>query len=165
MAIFRLPRFAALQHVSVLPDVWRMCAFTVCLAFLLCQVYNPIRRAVRDGQKKTLLFYLFHDCDAFFTMCTTFVTFILSFFNATVYSRWWRLRELCGTVNGKTVRRAGPPPASGLQAHLRRACTNAPARHLPAHTTPRLPGVRGSSARVNPKLASQQEALSLFLCC
>lgn len=101
---FRLPRFSALQHVSVLPDVWRMCAFTVCLSFLLCQVYNPIRRAVRDGQKKTLLFYLFHDCDAFFNMCTTFVTFILSFFNATVFTRWWKLRELCGTVNGRTVR-------------------------------------------------------------
>ena len=99
----RLPRFSALQHVSVLPDVWRMCSFTVCLSFLLCQVYNPIRRAVRDGQKKTLLFYVFHDCDAFFNMCTTFVTFILSFFNATVFTRWWRLRELCGTVNGQTV--------------------------------------------------------------
>lgn len=102
-AHFKLPRFSALRHVSVLPDVWRMCAFTVCLSFLLCQVYNPIRRAVNAGHKKTLLFYLFHDCDAFFAMCTTFVTFILSFFNATVFTRWWRLRELCGTVNGKTV--------------------------------------------------------------
>lgn len=120
--IFRLPRFSALQHVSVLPDVWRMCAFTVCLSFLLCQVYNPIRRAVRDGQKKTLLFYLFHDCDAFFNMCTTFVTFILSFFNATVFTRWWRLRELCGTVNGRTVRPArGAPPVRDARSRGTRA--------------------------------------------
>jgi len=92
-----------MRHVKVLPDVWRMCAFTVCLSFLLCHIYNPIRRAVRDGQKKTLIYYLFQDCDSFFNMCTSFVTFILSFFNATVFTRWWKLRELCGTVNGKTV--------------------------------------------------------------
>ena len=49
------------------------------------------------------MYYIFQDCDAFFTMCTTFVTFILSFFNATVFQRWWRLRELCGTINGRTV--------------------------------------------------------------
>ena len=36
-------------------------------------------------------------------MCTGFVTFILSFFNATVFQRWWRLRELCGKVAGTTV--------------------------------------------------------------
>lgn len=36
-------------------------------------------------------------------MLTTFVTFVLGFFNSNVFQRWWRLRELCGTVNGKTV--------------------------------------------------------------
>ena len=94
-----------LRHAArtVLPTVWRMCFFTVGLAFLMCHVYNPIRRAVRKGEKATLLYYIFQDCDAFFTMCTTFVTFILSFFNATVFQRWWRLRELCGTINGRTV--------------------------------------------------------------
>eukprot|EP00308_Calcidiscus_leptoporus_P001270 CAMPEP_0119372344 /NCGR_PEP_ID=MMETSP1334-20130426/18347_1 /TAXON_ID=127549 /ORGANISM="Calcidiscus leptoporus, Strain RCC1130" /LENGTH=300 /DNA_ID=CAMNT_0007389807 /DNA_START=28 /DNA_END=930 /DNA_ORIENTATION=- len=73
------------------------------LSLMLCHIYNPMRRAVRDGQKKTLLFYIFQDCDAFFSLCTSFVTFILGFSNATIFQRWWRLRELCGTVNGKTV--------------------------------------------------------------
>lgn len=36
-------------------------------------------------------------------MLTTFVTFVLGFFNSNVFQRWWRLRELCGTVNGRTV--------------------------------------------------------------
>lgn len=40
---------------------------------------------------------------AFWAMMTTFVTFVLGFFNSNVFTRWWRLRELCGTVNGKTV--------------------------------------------------------------
>mmetsp|Transcript_7950 Transcript_7950/g.15680 ORF Transcript_7950/g.15680 Transcript_7950/m.15680 type:complete len:334 (-) Transcript_7950:338-1339(-) len=88
---------------TVLPAVWRMGFFTMTLSLLLCHIYNPMRRSVRDGGKKTLLFYIFQDCDAFFSICTSFVTFILGFSNATVFQRWWRLRELCGTVNGKTV--------------------------------------------------------------
>jgi len=88
---------------TVLPEVWRMCAFTCALAYALCHIYNPIRRTVRDGGPKTILYYIFHDCDAFFGLCTSFVTFILSFFNATIFGRWWKMRELCGTVNGRTV--------------------------------------------------------------
>ena len=88
---------------TVLPEVWRMCAFTCALAYALCHIYNPIRRTVRDGGPKTIVYYIFHDCDAFFGLCTSFVTFILSFFNATIFGRWWKMRELCGTVNGRTV--------------------------------------------------------------
>ena len=88
---------------TVLPVVWRLCVFNCSLALLLCYVYDPIRRAVQHGEKKTLIYYAFHDCDAFFSMCTSFVTFVLSFFNANVFQRWWKLRELCGVVNGKTV--------------------------------------------------------------
>ena len=65
---------------TVLPEVWRMCAFTCALAYALCHIYNPIRRTVRDGGPKTIVYYIFHDCDAFFGLCTSFVTFILSFF-------------------------------------------------------------------------------------
>ena len=94
-----------LHHVrgTVLPSVWLICFLTTTTAFILCHVYDPLRRAVRDGQKKTVLFYVFQDCDAFFGLITTFVTFILTFFNSTIFGRWWRLRELCGVVNGKTV--------------------------------------------------------------
>jgi len=102
---YRPRHILALRHVkgTVLPEVWRMCFFTCALAYCLCHVYNPIRQTVRDGGRKTLLYYIFHDCDAFFAMCSGFVTFILSFFNATVFGRWWRLRELCGTVSGKSL--------------------------------------------------------------
>tara|TARA_B110001452_G_scaffold30514_1_gene23933 strand:- start:716 stop:1933 length:1218 start_codon:yes stop_codon:yes gene_type:complete len=102
---YRPRHILALRHVkgTVLPEVWRMCFFTCALAYCLCCVYNPIRQTVRDGGKKTLLYYTFQDADAFFSMCTSFVTFILSFFNATVFGRWWRLRELCGTVSGRSV--------------------------------------------------------------
>jgi len=30
------------------------------------------------------------------------VTFILGFFNANVYNRWWKMRELMGTVMGRS---------------------------------------------------------------
>ena len=40
---------------TVLPEVWRMCAFTCALAYALCHVYNPIRQTVRDGGKKTFV--------------------------------------------------------------------------------------------------------------
>ncbi|KAL3927432.1 MAG: hypothetical protein SGPRY_002825 [Prymnesium sp.] len=80
-----------------------MCTFTCALALALCLIYNPIRKDVREGGKRTLLYYIFHDCDSFWAMLTTFVTFVLGFFNSNVFQRWWRLRELCGTVNGRTV--------------------------------------------------------------
>uniref|UniRef100_A0A7S4BFB7 Uncharacterized protein n=1 Tax=Chrysotila carterae TaxID=13221 RepID=A0A7S4BFB7_CHRCT len=44
---------------TVLPAVWRMGFFTMTLSLLLCHIYNPMRRSVRDGGKKTLLFYIF----------------------------------------------------------------------------------------------------------
>ena len=88
---------------TVLPSVWKISVITMMCALALCFVYNPIRRAVARGEKKSFLYYVFHDCDAFFAMMTPFVTFVLSFFNATVFQRWWKLRELCGTVNGKTI--------------------------------------------------------------
>ena len=40
---------------TVLPEVWRMCAFTCALAYALCHIYNPIRRTVRDGGPKTIV--------------------------------------------------------------------------------------------------------------
>ncbi len=88
---------------TVLPEVWGICFFTMCLALLCAVIYNPMRKEVERGGKKSLLFHIFADCDAFFSMCTTFVTFVLSFFNATVFQRWWKLRELAGVVNGRTV--------------------------------------------------------------
>lgn len=99
----RLPLWLGHFNGTVLPEVWRMCFFTCMMALWLTVIYNPLRKSVREGGKKTFLYYVFHDCDAFFGLCTTFVTFTLSFFNATVFGRWWKLRELCGGVNGKTV--------------------------------------------------------------
>lgn len=97
---------------TVLPWVWRIMATTSTLALVMVYCYDPLRRAMKpqnqaangmiDSTKK-LLHYLFLDADYFLTFCTTFVTFILGFFNATAFSRWWKLRELCGTVMGRTI--------------------------------------------------------------
>lgn len=42
-------------------------------------------------------------CERFFPLCTTCVTFSLGFFVSTSYSRWWKLRDLAGTVTGRTI--------------------------------------------------------------
>ena len=78
------------HHLSgtVLPEVWRMCLVTMMLALLCATLYNPLRKDVKEGGKRTLLYHTFNDCDAFFNMCTTFVTFSLAFFNSTVFNRW-----------------------------------------------------------------------------
>jgi predicted membrane chloride channel (bestrophin family) len=38
-----------------------------------------------------------------FPLCTTCVTFSLGFFVSTSYSRWWKLRDLSGSVLGRTI--------------------------------------------------------------
>jgi predicted membrane chloride channel (bestrophin family) len=42
-------------------------------------------------------------CERMFPLCTTCVTFSLGFFVSTSYSRWWKLRDLAGTVTGRTI--------------------------------------------------------------
>lgn len=42
-------------------------------------------------------------CERMFPLFTTCVTFSLGFFMSTSYSRWWKLRDLAGTVTGRTI--------------------------------------------------------------
>jgi len=87
---------------ALFPAVWPLTLFSMSLALALCYVYDPLRRAAKRGETN-FFYFLFDDAQKFLAIVTTFVTFILGFFNATVFSRWWKLRELCGTVNGRTV--------------------------------------------------------------
>eukprot|EP00511_Aplanochytrium_stocchinoi_P002532 CAMPEP_0204826472 /NCGR_PEP_ID=MMETSP1346-20131115/4155_1 /ASSEMBLY_ACC=CAM_ASM_000771 /TAXON_ID=215587 /ORGANISM="Aplanochytrium stocchinoi, Strain GSBS06" /LENGTH=359 /DNA_ID=CAMNT_0051954513 /DNA_START=73 /DNA_END=1152 /DNA_ORIENTATION=+ len=82
--------------------VWRLTVFSMMVTVAMCYVYNPLRKAAKRGEVN-FLYFLFIDAERFFGIATTFVTFILGFFNATVFSRWWQLRVLCGTVNGRSV--------------------------------------------------------------
>ena len=50
-----------------------------------------------------LLMHLFRDMERVLTYFTGFLTFILSFFNSITYSRWWKMRELCGGIIKRTV--------------------------------------------------------------
>lgn len=55
-----------LNGFSILSWLWQvagMCMFTCAMALGLCFVYNPIRKEVREMGKKTLIYYIFHDCD------------------------------------------------------------------------------------------------------
>lgn len=87
---------------TVLPRTWKLTFFTGALALGLCYVYDLERKTVKRGGEASMSFHLFHDAEAFFGLATTFVTFILGFFNSNVYGRWWKLRELVGTVVGKS---------------------------------------------------------------
>jgi len=88
---------------TVLPRAWKLTLFTGVLSFFLCTVYNEHRQTVKRGGSATFSFHLFHDAESFFGMATTFVTFILGFFNASVFGRWWKLRELVGTLIERSV--------------------------------------------------------------
>lgn len=50
-----------------------------------------------------LYYYLFQDAHEFLKYSTTFLTFILGFFNSVAFSRWWKFRDLTGVVLGKTT--------------------------------------------------------------
>eukprot|EP01043_Picozoa_sp_COSAG02_P058219 COSAG02_NODE_7210_length_3118_cov_1.879762_2_plen_204_part_00 len=79
----------------------------------LCFLYEDLRDAVkteRDGfegfsidKRLKLYYYLFQDANEFLKYSTTFLTFILGFFNSVAFSRWWKFRDLTGVVLGKTT--------------------------------------------------------------
>jgi len=84
----------------------------------LCFLYEDIRDAVKadTGDDHTpheagfstdkrfkLYYFLFQDAHHFLTYSTTFLTFILGFFNSVAFSRWWKFRDLTGVVLGKTA--------------------------------------------------------------
>lgn len=88
---------------TVLPRTWKTSLCTAALSGVLACVFNEHRLLVKGSGEHTLLWHLFDDAAKFFTILTTFVTFILGFFNATVYARWWKYRDLCGVVVGRTI--------------------------------------------------------------
>ena len=79
----------------------------------LCFLYEDLRDAVKaektgiDGfsadKHLKLYYYLFQDAHEFLKYSTTFLTFILGFFNSVAFSRWWKFRDLTGVVLGKTT--------------------------------------------------------------
>jgi predicted membrane chloride channel (bestrophin family) len=100
---------------TVLPRVWPMVLITMGLSLALCFAFEPLRAAVKLGQSEgpkaqstpvdrqlKVMWHLFHDAEVFLTYATTFLTFILGFFNSVAFSRWWKFRELTGVVLGRS---------------------------------------------------------------
>jgi len=59
-----------------------------------------IESAQRPSVQLTMAFAA---CEKIFPLCTTCVTFSLGFFLSTSYARWWKLRDLAGSVLGRTI--------------------------------------------------------------
>ena len=87
---------------TIIPRVWPMALLSTVLAIALCFIYDPLRRAERQGLALTklqrVILYLFRDMERVLAYFTGFLTFILGFFNSIVFSRWWKMRELCGNI-------------------------------------------------------------------
>lgn len=87
---------------TIIPKVWPMCTLTMMLTVVLCFIYDPIRRAEKNNEAlakwQRLVLYLFRDMERVLAYFTGFLTFILGFFNSIVFSRWWKMRELCGNI-------------------------------------------------------------------
>eukprot|EP01062_Namystynia_karyoxenos_P074715 TRINITY_DN71693_c0_g1_i1.p1 TRINITY_DN71693_c0_g1~~TRINITY_DN71693_c0_g1_i1.p1 ORF type:complete len:441 (+),score=140.28 TRINITY_DN71693_c0_g1_i1:88-1410(+) len=91
---------------TVLPRTWRMCVISSLMALLWCVVYDPLRRSMKykhphdlaPTNEDELWFFIFHDAEKVFQYVTAILTLLLGFFNFTAYNRWWRMRELCGTL-------------------------------------------------------------------
>lgn len=58
---------------------------------------------LESAEKSKQVTMAFAACEKIFPLCTTCVTFSLGFFLSTSYSRWWKLRDLAGSVLGRTI--------------------------------------------------------------
>lgn len=103
---------------TVLPRVWQRMLFCGAFAFICCTIYEPLRMEIkRETQlrqtkgpricvvsaEQKFYYHMFEDAEEFLKYCSTFITFILGFFNSVAFSRWWKLRDLCGAVSGLTT--------------------------------------------------------------
>jgi predicted membrane chloride channel (bestrophin family) len=108
------PQVSLLWNFSgtVLPRVWPMVFVTSGLSLALCFYFDEIRALVKQeddphfpinlDRRVKMIFYLYKDAEVFLSYATTFLTFILGFFNSVAYTRWWKFRELTGVVLGRT---------------------------------------------------------------
>ena len=91
---------------TVIPLLWRMTLLSTLACTVACFVYDPLRRRSKFdpphadalNADERLIFKIFADLEEVLRYFTGFVTFILGFFNATVFNRWWKMRELCGDL-------------------------------------------------------------------
>lgn len=110
------PQSSLLWNISgtVLPRVWPMVFLTSSLSLALCFAFNEIRVLLKlendlpdqgfsVDKRFKLVYYLFLDAEVFLAYATTFLTFILGFFNSVAFARWWKFRDLTGVVLGRSV--------------------------------------------------------------
>lgn len=101
------PRTTLMWHYrgTVLSYCWKRCLFAVISTAALCPVWDRVREAktavpsssaaasASFSSEEKFIFHLFRDAEQIFGLLSTFVTFLLGFYNATVYNRWWTLRD------------------------------------------------------------------------
>eukprot|EP00398_MALV-I-01_sp_L67-1_P000915 gene915-235_t len=106
---------------TILPRILKQVIFSSLFAHFLCYLWYPVKKAVEGGEafrfcsaeKGTcwtmdmhitkIVYHLFLDADQAFKYLTPVVTFILGFYNSSMYSRWWTMRTLAGDVRGRSV--------------------------------------------------------------
>lgn len=91
------------QSKTIFPRVWPVCMMAALASFGICYMWEPVRNGVDNGGKRSFYYWLFKDAEQLWAILTTCLTFVLGFFNSTAYSRWWKLRVLCGDVLGRSI--------------------------------------------------------------
>jgi predicted membrane chloride channel (bestrophin family) len=85
-----------------------MCALSFAIAMASCYIYAPVRKEVQEKGLDAdvgvrFVWHLFSNAHIVQGLLTTLLTFIMGFYNSNVFSRWWKLRVLCGIVSGALV--------------------------------------------------------------
>jgi len=86
-----------------LHKVVRLAMITALFSFVVCYGWDNLRRQEKVPGSKSFLYWVFIDLERIWALLTTCLTFTLGFYNSNAYSRWWKLRVLCGDVLGRSI--------------------------------------------------------------
>ncbi|KAJ1639827.1 Bestrophin, RFP-TM, chloride channel-domain-containing protein [Pavlovales sp. CCMP2436] len=91
------------QHAPLVPGGILALLDAVAPAVSLTTAVACVACTLLESGSSPLVLRVFAACEKVFPLCSTCVTFSLGFFLSTSYARWWKLRDLAGTVVGRTV--------------------------------------------------------------